>query len=224
MRRLLNVKVIKTRGLESMLIIVFILPSRPGGLASHVCLSSAGREWVDRGSARLWGGGRKGRRPFTNTATVFWLWFCLTAEGGWSSAGGPRQQPRDIKQNHITDNHCLWGPFESRIKEWQQWELCQKQSVNACSHLCQICFDPIPSTTWNERWTTNSPSFCTKTHIKTRHKRYLLGAISACRWRFQVCFKNTVWVSETERSTARNIVAKAQIQRLCLIQRGVPER
>lgn len=30
MRRLLNVKVLKTRGLENMLIIVFILPSRTG--------------------------------------------------------------------------------------------------------------------------------------------------------------------------------------------------
>lgn len=47
----MNVKVIKTRVLENMLIIVFILTSRLGGSASHVHWSSAGRGWADWGWA-----------------------------------------------------------------------------------------------------------------------------------------------------------------------------
>lgn len=52
MRRLLKVMVIKTRGLENMLIIVSVVHSRPGGQASHICWSSRGRVWDDR----EWGG------------------------------------------------------------------------------------------------------------------------------------------------------------------------
>lgn len=52
----------KTRGLESMLIIVFIQPSRLGGLPSHVCLSSQKERvvWQEIGPVF----GKKGKRPF----------------------------------------------------------------------------------------------------------------------------------------------------------------
>ncbi|GLD46152.1 neurotrophin-7 isoform X1 [Lates japonicus] len=43
-----------------------------------------------------WGGSEKGRRPFTNTAMMLWLRFCLIAKGTscLEFCWGPRQQPR----------------------------------------------------------------------------------------------------------------------------------
>lgn len=76
----------KTRGLESMLIIVFIQASRFGGLPSHVCLSSWRERVVWQAIGPVFGTGKGGKDVFTNTATIFWLWFCLTAEN-WSSVG-----------------------------------------------------------------------------------------------------------------------------------------
>lgn len=86
MRRLLNVKVIKTRVLENMLIIVFILSSRPGGLASHVCWSYAGR--VGRmGMGLAVGMEREKEKVFTNTDTDCGFSLLTTQPHAWSSAG-----------------------------------------------------------------------------------------------------------------------------------------
>lgn len=54
------------RGLESMLITVFILTSRPGGLASHMCTLSPGRSGL-LGIGLVVGRGRKkvGDLPLT---------------------------------------------------------------------------------------------------------------------------------------------------------------
>lgn len=148
MRRLLNVKVIKTRGLENMLIIVFILLSRPGGLTSHICWSRTRIEWVDWGWAQLRGGcGGWGGLLLTQPWCSGRDFASLPSEPHvWSSAGVSDRSQKP--QQHRSEVHWLRG-FYAVIVELIS---CVRDKVVelGCPHLCEHSLSLL---TTEKRWT-----------------------------------------------------------------------